>query len=144
MSSYIHVFARKNETFIELLCYCRSSELYQVLHQYAPYGKIAQLTNSQMSQVKTKLLQRLADIQQYNDEDKALIAQVGSWSNTTDEKFEAINELQRNIAERTEETDELDAAVHILNFLLNVEAELYIGEECGSDVTVEYIVVPQS
>lgn len=136
MSSYIHVFARKNETFVELLCYCRSSELYQALHHYAPYEEIAPLGSAQLVDAKSEFVDRLDIAREFNAADELIVTQIGSWSNTVDEKLEAINEIQRSISERKEEMNELEAAIHILEFLLNVEAELYIGKECGSDVTV--------
>ena len=142
MSSYVHVFARKDETFVELLCYCRSSELYQALYHYAPYEEIAPLSSAQLVEAKSWLVDRLDVAREFNAVDELTITQIGSWSNTIDEKLEAINEVQRSISERKKEMDELEAAIHILEFLMNVEVELYIGEECGSDVSVEDITDP--
>ncbi len=139
MSSYVHVFARKDETFVDLLCYSRSSELYQALDPYAPYAKIAPLTCEQITEAKDELEDRLAIAHEFDDADKELITQIGSWTNTVDEKLEAIDRIQRSIAERKEEMDELEATIHILEFLLCVEADLYAGVECGSDVSVKDI-----
>lgn len=139
MSSYLHVFARKDETFVELLCYCRSSALYQALNHYAPYDKIALLTHDQIVDAKSGLEDRLTIAHESNAEDERLIVQLGNWANTVNEKLEAINRIQDSISERKEEMDELEATIHILEFLLNVEADLYTGVECGSDVSVNDI-----
>ena len=139
MSSYLHVFARKNETFVELLCYCRSSTLYQALDHYAPYEKIAPLTCEQITDAKSELEDRLAIAHESNAEDERLMVQLGNWANTVDEKLEAISRIQDSISERKEEVDELEAAIHILEFLLCVEADLYTGVECGSDVSINDI-----
>lgn len=139
MSSYVHVFARKNDTFVELLCYCRSSELYSVLSPYAPYEKIAPLTKDILLGAKEELEKRLDTARRYNEEYKQTIAQIGSWSNTIEEKLDAINDLQQNISDRQEWIDELTAATYIFAFLLTIDAPLYFGEECGSDVTVDDI-----
>ena len=140
MSSDIHVFARKNDEFIELLCYGRSSDLYQSLNFGAPYEHIAPLTQERIEDAINELEAAQEEDQEYDARDKATIAQVGSWNNTINEKFEAINELQRAIDERSVDMRMRATTIGILRFLLNVEADLYYGVDCGSDVTVNDIV----
>lgn len=93
MSSYVHVFARKNDTFVELLCYCRSSELYQVLTHYAPYEKITPFIHERLREACDEIENKLAIAERLSREDKEMITQIGTWTNTMDEKLEAINNL---------------------------------------------------
>ena len=124
MSSYIHVFARKNDEFVELLRYGRSSSLYRGLSRFVPYEKIAPLTNEQICNVINELEGDQTEDRSYNERDKALIAQIGSWTNTIHEKFEAINDLEQAIAEREQDLEERETAIGILRFLLDIEAPL--------------------
>lgn len=139
MSSYIHVFARKDDTFIELLSHSGSSVFYRFFHDYAPYGHIARFTENQIREGRSRVQGELELYREDVRHVQELITQIGSWSNTVEEKLSAIIDYQENLHELDEAIDEREFVDNVLAFLLGVDAELYIGVECGDHVTVDDI-----
>lgn len=136
----MYVFACRNHEFIKLFCYTRSSKFYRALTCYAPYGKIAPLTHQQIEQARDDLIEEIRGYKSSIAENGRMINLISNWNNSIEDKLKIIEDYQSCIDDEKEEMKEAQDAVNILTVMLNVEAELYIGEECGPDVSVNDIV----
>jgi hypothetical protein len=68
------------------------------------------------------------------------IHDIGQWNNSIVDKRNMIEEEYEYIDEIEEEIDEYDNLISILSFLSNCESRLYIGIECGSNVSADDLV----
>lgn len=140
MSMTIHVFARKDETFIELLWNGSGSVMYEVLNRYAPYGKIALLGKRQIEEAIISCARCVRLDEDEIQHSQKLLAQIKEWNNPVDEKIVAIHDEEQLIAEYADSVKHYKETSVILEFLENVSAELYVGIECGDGVGVQDIV----
>ena len=143
MSQYIHVFVRCNDEFVELFCYGRNSEFYRVMKDCAPWEKIARLTHEQIREARADLIGEIEAYKSNIAENSRMISVISNWNNSIEDKLKIINKYQEGIDETKQDMDEARDTLNMLTVLLNVEAELYIGEECGRDVSVKDIVEPR-
>ena len=136
MSQYTHVFARKYDTFIELSCYCRGSYIADALQDYAPWEKIRLLTKEDVDSIIDNLKLSKENYKESVHRHKDAIATISQFNNTVGEKAEAIREEQEYMEECQQELDDVEAALMFIYFIQDVNADIYVGCECGSDVTV--------
>ena len=158
MSAYLHLFVRKNNEFVPIATYGRSTQIYKVFGPYAPWEKIAPIS-----------VQALADIGESLHEARELYASEIDKATrrieylaTTNDSIEKAREFAQGlIAELESEIDEIDDALHFISFLSNIQSELnkmydctdlsyrsedgiYAGIECGRVVSVSDIATSRA
>lgn len=148
MSSYIHFFLRCGDKFLPIGTYGRSTHIYQAFEHFAPWERIRPVTIHFLDGVKNTLKDLdslVSDITAARER----IFQIGAFNNSIDEKLNAINSIEEEIAESKEEVEEIRNARNFIGFLydildeaeyssaqLNANEYLYVGLECGGSVTV--------
>lgn len=151
MSQYTHVFARQDDTFIELGCFTRSSiisQLFQAIN--VPYDKIKLITKNTINEMIIAAKEQITSFREMIDRDENLKEEIWKSNNSIEEKIEATGGFESAIKETLEEIKQYEFA---LSFLITIKEMIhdkedserhkvliYCGIECGSRVTKENIV----
>lgn len=111
MSQYISFYLRCEDKFLPLMSFSRSTTLYQAFNDtYVPYGHIKPVTHHQLMLVAESLSNSESNMRQILVRREAEKALIPSFNNSTDEKLEAIEELDESIYEIKEELSSIEAA----------------------------------
>ena len=152
MSTYIHFFVRKHDNFAPIGTYGRSTWVFHAFESIAPWEKITVLGYKELGAAKASL--SLDSVNAEIENAKARIAQVSSFNNSIEDKLAAVNAIEDEISEMRETVEEIKNARAFIGFLYDIldEAEfcpldgvegnayLYIGMECGKNVTTKDIL----
>lgn len=154
MSQYTHIFIRDNDNFVELGCYSRSNAIAQAFNG-APYEKIDSYSSVDLYNVAGEIK---AHMELYKDniaDYRSQMALIPSFNNSVEDKTEALSQYTEMIREAEDELEELNFAYDVVTFLAHIADEyemdvryehakdqprIYVGVECGSQVTVEDII----
>ena len=158
MSSYMHFFVRKNENFLPIACYSRSSAIYGAFSDFAPYEKVRPLTSGFVSEVLHEQTENLSKWKKRLEDSRKEMELIATFNNSVEDKMQAIYDARGSIEETEEIIEECEYTVAFCRFLLNIldEADsskyyedeklhldaahyLYYGVECGDDITSEMI-----
>lgn len=143
MSAYISFFIRsKNDEFIEFSVVSRNNQVFQHAQHWVNYGRIAQVNLNKINSAISDINDELGDCFDTQELYEQKIKDVASFNNSVDEKLEALHEYRKDIIEIDEEIKGLMAAVQFFNFLKDMigqNCRIYVGYECGPDVTVNDI-----
>lgn len=143
MSAYISFFIRsKNDEFIEFSVVSRNNQVFQHAQYWVNYGRIAQVNLNKIDSAISDIHDELGDCFDTQELYEQKIKDVASFNNSVDEKLEALHEYRKDIIEIDEEIKGLMAAVQFFNFLKDMieqNCRIYVGYECGPDVTVNDI-----
>lgn len=148
MSSYIYFFAHKNGVFVPIGHYGRSTEIYSVFNEMAAWEQIRPLTRHELKCAKDSLRTEEFYTQRI-EELRARIGYINTFNNTIEEKLRAIEEVEEEIDELREDRKEVRNARAFIGFMYDIldEAEyiesadmdpddcIFIGLECGSNVS---------
>lgn len=145
MSEYIHIFAadKNHSVFLPLGMWSRSSAIYTLLHQYAPWDSIAPLgLNILRKQCHNTASDMILKYQDYIRRNNDKIALVATWNNSVSDKAEYTYELQQANIDYEVEISDWKYAKHYISFLIDIiqsGTEIFVGIECGYQVTKENI-----
>lgn len=156
MSQYIHMFVRSDkDEFIPIHCTGRSSVIYDTFGDYAPYEKIAPVTEDMLNRIRDDINNRLKDYQDGIDKYNKKIDLITHMSGVSlDDKVEQINDYMNAIDECRDDMKQLEMANNYVSFLADILDEkddsvryyggrdvpvIYMGIECGSNVTLDDI-----
>ena len=142
MSQYIHFFAKSNhDDFIQIDCFSRSNAIYQITNQVinVPYESISQISKSYCKDcqnvISGYIINKKETIANYNKK----IDIISKFNNAIEEKITAIDDCLICIEECEQWLDELQYAENFFITLQNIQAPIYVGIDCGSEVTKEDI-----
>lgn len=153
MSQYTHIFVRSDEDeFIPICCTRRGSVTYDTFGDYAPYGKIAPVTEDTLSRIRDDINNRLKEYQDGIDRHNRKIELITQMAGVSiEDKVDHINDDMNAIDECKEDMKQLEMANNYASFLADIIDEkgdsvryyggrdvpvIYIGIECGSNVTL--------
>ena len=153
MSQYTHIFVRSDkDEFIPIRCARRGSVTYDTFGDYAPYGKIAPVTEDTLSRIRDDINNRLKECQDRIDRYNRRIDLVTRMTGVSiEDRVDHINEYMNDIDGYKEDMKQLEMANNYASFLADIIDEkgdgvrwyggrdvpvIYIGVECGSNVTL--------
>ena len=147
MSTYVEVYARKGDTFIQLTDYSRNSEAFDILRPYAPYAAIRPLTEQDIDQMKAECNKAIASSIDRQDKLSAERKALDTWNNPVSEKLSAYRDIGDEIHEERELQKQFEAVLVELDMLSCIASTynncghpvIYCGIESGLDVTVDSI-----
>ena len=151
MSSYIHFFVRKGNEFAPIGTYGRSTFVYSAFEVDAPWEHIAAVDIKTLDRAKNRLL-NIGNLRSDIAAADETIGRIEAFNNSIAEKMEAIARIKDEIKEMNETIEDVLSARHFIGFLydildeaeyssqLNANEYLYVGMECGSDVSVKDIM----
>ena len=90
MSSYVNFYLRINDLFVPIGSYSRSSEMYQTMYHYCPYGKIKALTKENLYEVINDLETRAQRIKDFRAADEKRCDMIMQANNALEEKMEDV------------------------------------------------------
>jgi hypothetical protein len=148
MSQYIEFFVKsKEDNFTCITSFSRNNDIYQVLMNTVPYGKICKLTHTLIANAIDNLQKTLTKYHQIRLNHQNEIANVCTFNNSVEDKLMAIENIRDNMIDLDEEIADLDEAIKYLQILQSMVDEMYytpdIGLYCGIEVgspTVDDIV----
>jgi predicted ribosome quality control (RQC) complex YloA/Tae2 family protein len=154
MSQYIHIFVRSDkDEFIPIHCTCRGSVIYDTFGGYAPYEKIAPVTEDTLSRIRDYVNNRLKEYQDGIDKHNRKIELITRMADVSiEDRVDHINDYMNTINEYKEGMKQLEMANNYISFLTDIIDEkngsvrydggrdvpiIYMGIECGSNVTLD-------
>lgn len=153
MSAYLNFFVRINDNFAPIGTYGRSTQIYQLFDQFAPYEQISPITYDTLNSIKQSWRERSDDTQNLIDNSHKRIGLIPSFANSIEDKMDALAEEESYLSELEDTKKELDNARAFIGFLYDilddiaygegegykVDEYIYIGVECGAAVGVNDI-----
>lgn len=155
MSAYIYFFARKDETFVEIGCCSRNSDLFTAFDHITIYEKVVELDNKDFDCAKERLLDSLHQSEKTIARYEAQLAAIPTFNNGIEEKLQLMTEVRDELECAKEEKSDVDYALNYVGFLrqiyetykLNQKYEdvpykggVYVGYECSEPVLGENVV----
>ena len=133
MSQYIEFFVKsKEDTF------SRNNDIYQVLMNTVPYGKICKLTHTLIANAIDNLQEDSIKYHQIRLNHQNEIANICTFNNSVEDKLIAIENIRDNITDLDEEIAALDEAIKYLQVLQSMIDDMYytpdVGLYCGIEV----------
>lgn len=154
MSAYADFFIRWKDEFIPIADYSRSHEIYEIVHEFAPWEKIRAVSTNDLEKFISAAEKQINECQERVKQYQERIQLVSTFNNTVDEKLsvlsdydEAIDELKCYINEATVAYDfftmlaykMIPAVKYNKNFDIDYEHYIYVGLEVDQP-TMEDIV----
>ena len=151
MSSYIRFFVRKYDEFAPIGVYGRSTKVYELFSARAPWEQIAPVTYEVLNAIKDDLREWAVDNAAAISKAHARMRLIPSFTNSIEDKMDAIAEEESYLEELNDKAKELNTAAAFISLLFDIldAAEysgdnglksneyIYFGVECGSSVSVK-------
>lgn len=137
MSEYIEFYAKakENNTFICLGAYSRSSTMYRVFREYAPaYTNAKPMDKNVVDRVKLDVEEEIKRNKEYVKEAKRYIKLFAKNPNVN---MDLIDNQESIKKECKEDIQTLKYILHFIEFLGDIEGEIWFGIECGMPVVEE-------
>ena len=150
MSAYIQFFIRKDEAFMPIGSYCRSSAIYQAFDEYIPWEAIKALNEPLLDKIYGLVVDDINHHKEQIEKIKEHRAFIATFNNSIDEKMEMLENVEAMLHEYEEGLASLERVKAYICFLKDIiedvtftehideNAYLYAGIEIGSP-TVEDI-----
>ena len=132
MSSYVNFYLRVNDSFAPIGSYSRSSEMYQVMNYYCPYGKIWAFTPGKLLDIIKEFTNKANRMKEERKEDEKRCEMIMQANNPLNEKMEAVYEIESNFEEMDLSIQELEFAADTLRVFYNMIDDF---RYCGSSGT---------
>lgn len=120
MSEYINFFIRYKNNFIPLFDYCRSSYIYKVFREQAPYGKVSAIKYSQLNGVYKDLRDWKEVTLKAIKEKEKTIEEISAFNNSVSDKMEAIYEIKDTLCELEDDAKNLDFALSVVEIIIDI------------------------
>lgn len=142
MSTYTVVYLRKGNTFAQLSATGRSAARSEMLEHYAPDEQLCRLQPKDIKAIIYEYTQHLHDWQERVRLYEARKATVASFTNTTEEKLQALDVIDNEIDEINDTIAELQDALFFMQLLDDIAdfsditgVYVYVGIEVGYSPT---------
>ena len=133
MSSYVNFYLRINDLFVPIGSYSRSSEMYQTMYHYCPYGKIKALTKENLYEVINDLETRAQRIKDFRAADEKRCDMIMQANNALEEKMEAISDIMSGFNEMDTNIKEVSFSVDTLRVFSNMIEEFSYNNKFSND-----------
>ena len=120
MSAYIYFFARKDDTFVELGCTSRNSDLFKAFDGVTVYEKTVELDKEDFNNVKDQLLDSFHQSEEMIARYEAELAAIPTFNNEAEEKLQLMSEVRNELESAKEEKSDVDYALYYLGFLRQI------------------------
>lgn len=143
MSQYTEIFVRKNDTFIEISSTGRGSILSEMFESYVVWEKIKLVSKERLKDIYNEYKENLEKWRGRIDELQEMITRIQGMNNSLEDKLTAINDYEDMIEDDQDRIEAIEYGLNVLTLLQNLddEVDVYVGLECGPDVTVEDVTV---
>lgn len=157
MSAYIQFFLKVGDKFAPIYTSSRSSEVYQSFEHYAPWERVAPLSNEQLIYVRQDVKSLIDNYNQSIKEAEDEIEFLKGAQMNTEERVERFHDLQEYMRDLHEFIEEKERVLGFCDFIqsmideardakkwgpnplnLDPEAYVYVGIEVGTP-TIEDI-----
>lgn len=150
MSQFIHFFVRSTDKLLPIRTASRSSSIYQFFCEYAPYGKVRAISMGMLKEIREEISEQIDKWTQEIEEERKDLQMIALFTNSVEDKIEAMKSARDALHEREETVEEMKVALAFTYFLMDMyeEAEdssycykeevridptkyIYYGIECG-------------
>lgn len=133
MSSYVNFYLRINDLFVPIGSYSRSSEMYQIMDHYCPYGKIKPLTKDSLYKIINDLEDRKQKIKDFRIANEKRCDMIMQANNTIEEKMEAISSIMSGFNDMDTDIEELSFSADTLRVFSNMIEEFSYNNKFSND-----------
>jgi len=124
MSTYINFFMRRADEFIPIVSFSRSSYIYKVAANYAPYAKIAPFSTEILKNCCNAIKEEKNRIKEKINIEKSHVEYIKNFNNSVSDKLEAIAECESSIKDWEEELEDARRAQYFFTFLEDMTDEI--------------------
>lgn len=141
MSQYLNIYLKHNNTYIPLIDYSRSTEIYSEFG--APFEKLREYSPSEIREVALRLDHKIQENIEGINKNQAGIELIPHFTGATiDDRLEAIASLRENISILKEENESLKFWMDNCYFLANIsedfeENSIWAGIEAYPEIETE-------
>lgn len=148
MSEYLEFYARKDNTFIELDCFCRSSKHFQLFLNKPQYGKIKVLSEGEIDSIINHINAEIADVKRAIKDGKKFVKKFSFNPYNDDNIADTYSDTLGQVRDFKEELKELKAARKFYEVLCDMinngqysKIFYYVGLDTGDNPTVKDIEI---
>lgn len=150
MSEYLEFYARKDNTFVELDCFSRSSKHFQLFLNRPQYGKIKILSEGEIDNVINHINAEIADVKGAIKDGKKFVKNFSINPYSNDNIADTYSDALGQIRDFKEELKELKTTKKFYEALCdmisngvycNPKIFYYVGLETGDNPTVKDIEI---
>ena len=143
MSQYTEIFVRKNDEFIEISSTGRGSVLSEMFEPQVIWEKIRVIPKEKIKDIYNEYKEHLEKWRGRIDELREMINRIQGMNNSIEDKLNAINDYESMIEDDQEMVEAIEYGLNVLTLLQNLddEVDVYVGLECGPDVTVDDVTL---
>lgn len=133
MSQYLNIYLKHNETYIPLMDYSRSTEIYQEFD--APFEKLREYSPHELSEVGARLQRKVEDakkeIQKFQEQIELIPHFTGA---TILDRLDSITSAQECIEDLNEEIETYKTWANICYFLSDVADNFESGNSIWAGI----------
>ena len=120
MSQYVNIYLNKNNTWIMIAEYSRSTKHYEIIHNHVSYGELTYLTKDIINSAYTDISDELENIAKSKQRHLDEIRLIAGMPNSVEEKMESIADNQNYLEWCDEEIRSLTAVRFFLTFINDI------------------------
>lgn len=133
MSAYIHFFVRVEDKFCPIATYCRSSQVFELMHLRAPYEHIKALNSDALTNYEIKAKEILDEWNARKRKYEKRKEIIATFNNSVEEKMEMIHDSDEAIEEIEYEISEAEFVIKFIYFLEHIIREVDYNAPEGID-----------
>lgn len=125
MSSYIYFTLKNKENVCPLISTSRSSVLYEVFSNFAPYESLAPVTIGDLNEVKYRINERINSLKEAIEKEEKMKDFIKEVDASLEEKIRVFFECEEDIGELNEDIREYESALAFVRIMIDIldEAE---------------------
>lgn len=131
MSSEIYFFVRKDNNFLPIACYTRSSTIYEFFN--GSFCAVRPLTRRTLYDIQDAVQDELKELNRHITSCHDSIKLVCTFQNSSEEKLESIYSIQKTITDLEEIRKDLDRCLNFCYFLEHILETAEDTQYCDSD-----------
>lgn len=131
MSSEIYFFVRKDNNFLPIACYTRSSAIYNFFN--GSFCVVCPLTRNTLYDIRDVVRDESEELNRHIISCRDSIKLVCTFQNSSEEKLESIYSIQKTITDLEELRKDLDICLNFCCFLEHILETAEDTQYCDSD-----------
>lgn len=120
MSQYIFFYIRAEDRMMPIGTFSQSHNVFQLFHDCVPYEKIAPLDTAKLDPIHDSAREYIRCTTEDLEREKAILQQIPSFSNSVEDKLDAIREQQNLVDSLEDELNEWRDAIAYVELLYQI------------------------
>ena len=133
MSQYIHFFVRSTDRLLPIRTASRSSSIYQFFCEFAPYEKVRAISMGMLHEIRKTISEQIDTWTQQIEEERKDLQLIAFFTNSVEDKIEAMKSAREALRGREEIVEEMKAALVFTHFLMDMYEEAEDSNYCDKE-----------